>query len=165
MLADRCSLPFSFPFAKKGRRLPYLHQKVPLEGETIHSVSQTCHALGVPLDAGNVTNRDRSWWLLFTERQAILQKYSHLCLFWALDYFQSLNQVFLQEPGMLILIHDLVWANGGTRYVTKVYGDVIKFGCPAKNWWTLKRLCTISEMWDFKRVWGPASDKQTTLLH
>lgn len=75
-----------------------------------------------------------------------------MSLFWAPDYFQSLNHVFLQEPGMLILIHDPVWAHGGTRYVTKVYGYIIKLGCPAMNLWTLKRLLTISQMWNFERI-------------
>lgn len=40
-------------------------------------------------------------------------------LFWAPDYFQSLNQVFSPEPGMLILIHDPVWAHGGENMPQK----------------------------------------------
>lgn len=72
-----------------------------------------------------------------------------MSLFWAPDYFQIFNQVFLQALGMLIQIHDPVWAHGRTRYVTKVYGCIVKLGCLAMNLWTLKRLFTISQMRDF----------------
>lgn len=150
LLADKSSLPFSFPVGKE-RQKTALAPPESTTGRGNNTLNvrcalrcRWCHQQGQELLAA-VCRETGKYRAIHTK---IL---SFMSLFWAPDYFQSLNQVFLQEPGMLILIHDLVWANEGTRYVTKVYGYVIKFGCSAKNWWTLKRLLTISEMWDTNR--------------
>lgn len=116
---------------------------MPLEVETIHSISQTCHALGVSSDAGKCHRQGAEAGGCHLLRNRQIQSYTSknnltfMSLFWAPYYFRSLNQVSLPQPGMLILIHDSVWAYGGTKYVTKVYGYVIKLGCPAMNLWTL----------------------------
>lgn len=74
-----------------------------------------------------------------------------MSLFWAPDYFQSLNQVFLPEPGMLILIHDPVWAHGRDKICQKTLWLRYQTWMPCCEFMDFKKAAH-SQMWDFKSI-------------
>lgn len=117
---------FSFPVGKERCESALLlpERTTGSSMETISSVSQTCHALGLPLQAGNVTGREQEMavsicWETSNNTDLYLENTHIYFSLLGPKLFSNLKSCILTGTQLcLILIHDSVWAHGRTSYGT-----------------------------------------------
>lgn len=101
---ERSFLCFSFPVGKEMCKtaLPQPESTTGSLMEEMSSVFQTCHSLGLPLEAGNITNKEQELVVSIhfetTNNTELYLENTFMSLFWAQNYFQTANHAFLQEP-------------------------------------------------------------------
>lgn len=175
LLADRSSLPFSFPVSKERHKTA----SPPPENTTVESGNgnntSVCHALGVSLCHQQGAGAGDSYLLRNREIQSYTSKNTHIYgSLLGLRLFSKLKSGILTGTWNVNsdswpclgswrdkICHRSLWLH----YQTLMPCFELHYQCPALNLWTLKMLFTISQMWDFKcGTWGPASDTNGVLL-
>jgi len=140
--------------------------------ETISSVSWACHSLGLPLEAGNTTNREQglavsNYWETSNNTDIYLENIHFSFSLLSTSYFQTSNRVLFSY--MKTVFNSYPWPHLGswvdTLWHCRFMATFFKVGCPGMNIRIYKRPFTVSLIWDFDRIWVPASDANCLLSY
>lgn len=158
---ERCETASSLPESTSGSLM-----------ETISSVSWACHSLGLPLEAGNTTNREQglavsNYWETSNNTDIYLENIHFSFSLLSTSYFQTSNRVLFSY--MKTVFNSYPWPHLGswvdTLWHCRFMATFFKVGCPGMNIRIYKRPFTVSLIWDFDWIWVPASDANCLLSY